>query len=112
MTLTSRRVDRAKLLLDGPRAACHLATRMERRLSLNEHDMTLLFRYRIVANALWYDVHVTFFQLNGIRLQLNAQFALQDEEQFVFVVVRVPCQTSVDLRNLDIRVVNLGHYSW
>src|SRR6185369_11121406 len=65
-----------------------------------------------MANALGHNEDIALLQLNGTGHQLDPQFALQDKENFVFVVVGVPRQTSVDLRDLDVRVVDLSHYPW
>ena len=70
---------------------------------------TFVLRDRLVAHAFGNDVDVAFGKLDGRRLlHLDAEAAFEDEEEFVFVRVIVPHERTVDLCDLDVRIVERG----
>ncbi len=85
---------------------------MQRGLSLDEQEVTFLVGDGIVTNALGDDIQVAFTELDGMAIHFDSQVALQDEEQLVLLVMAVPGQRSSYLGDLDIGIVDLGHYPW
>jgi hypothetical protein len=69
--------------------------------------VTLLFRDRIVAKPLWNHEHLAFLQFNCLTFHLYPKAALENEKEFVFILMAMPCQRSVNLGDLHVRVINL-----
>lgn len=65
---------------------------MERSLPLDQHDQALLFRNWNVANTFRDDKHLALTKLDIAIFHFDSKMTLEDEEQFVFVVVAVPSQ--------------------
>jgi len=82
---------------------------MQRGLPLDEHDLAFLLSDGIVTDPFGDDAHLSLSEFNGVVLHLDSQMALQDEEQFVFMVVTVPSQRSLKFGDLDVDIVDLGH---
>ena len=70
--------------------------------------MALLVGHGVVARALRYDEGVALAQLDGTPFHLDPQPALQDDEELVLVLVGVPGERALDLRDLHVRIVELG----
>jgi hypothetical protein len=79
--------------------------------TLHEHELAFLFGDGIVTDPFGDDIHLALAELHGMAIHLDSQPALQDEEELVFMVVTVPRQRPVDLGDLDIGVVDLGHHA-
>ena len=82
---------------------------MERGLTLDQENVTLLLRDRIVADAFRDNEHLSFSEVYGTLLHLDANLTLQNEEEFVFVFMAVPRQCAFDLGDLDVTVVDRCH---
>jgi len=80
-------------------------------LALDQHDMALVFSDRNCAARPSARRSVALSQVNGTILELNAQPALENVEQFIFLVVGVPHERAQDLRDLDVGVIELCHYA-
>src|SRR5215467_5259670 len=71
--------------------------------------MALLFRDRVVSGSLGHDEHVSLSQHDCLVLHFDAELASQHQEQFILVLVAMPCQASLDLCDFHIRIVNFTH---
>jgi hypothetical protein len=73
---------------------------VQRALPLDEQEVALRLRHRVVADALGDDHQVALVQFHRPLLQLDAQMPLQDEEQLVLLRVAVPGQGAWTLATL------------
>ena len=78
---------------------------MQGGFSFDEHDVTLLFGNRIMANALRNHKRVALTQLHRSILHLDSQRAFENVEKFVLGIVAVPRQRAMKLRDLNEGVV-------
>ncbi len=100
--------DRPQLVGHGAGLLRFHVAGVERRLALDEKDMALLLGDRIVAHPFRHDEHLPFTEFDRSALHLDAQPALENQEQFVLVLVAVPGEGAVDPRNLDVRVIDFA----
>lgn len=75
---------------------------VERRRRLEEEDVDLVVGHRPVLDAARHDEEFPLLQLDRVVPELQAEPALHDEEQLVLVLVVVPRERALELRQLDL----------
>jgi|SRR5581483_487982 len=108
----SARVTAPELFIDGTGFLSNHIPGVCRGLSLEQQDVTLLFRDRIVPYTFRNNEHLTLSKVHGRVFHFDAQVSFQDEKQLVLPVVTVPCEGSFDLRHLDIGIVDFAYDPW
>jgi hypothetical protein len=73
--------------------------------------VSLRLRRWLVLNTTRNDVELAFFEDNDSVSQMNAQLALEYEEEFIFVGVMVPNELAFDFHELNVLAIELADYA-
>src|SRR5688572_6474626 len=93
-------------LADRP-LVLHVA-RIERGGGLEEEDLHFLFRYGAVLDAAGHDQEFPFLQPDVAVPELHAETALHDHEELVLMLVVMPDEFALELRELHMLAVELA----
>jgi hypothetical protein len=85
---------------------------VQRRLRLDQHDVHFILSYRQVIRAARNYYEFTGTDANLAVAEFYEQPAFDDEEQFILVLVMVPDEIALHLREFDVRVVQLPDDLW
>src|SRR5664279_9020 len=90
------------------RAFAHHVPRVERARGLEHQNLGFLFRHGPMLHAARYDEHVARREINRSIAKLHAEGAAMDEKELVLVLVMMPVEGALDLRDLHVLPIELA----